>query len=96
MTSPLDQTYQILKDLLFTVLAVVRAKRKPQVTPVIILGYMRSGSSLTGDILQQNSDAFYVFEPLHDLQKQYYDEMEEMFPELQIRCEPCTLIGLLV
>lgn len=25
---------------------------------------MRSGSSLTGDILQQHEDAFYMFEPL--------------------------------
>lgn len=30
----------------------------------MLLTYMRSGSSLTGDILQQPEDAFYVFEPL--------------------------------
>ena len=34
-------------------------------TGVIILTYMRSGSSLTGDILQHSPNAFYVFEPLH-------------------------------
>ena len=37
------------------------------VTAVIILTYMRSGSSLTGDILQHSPGAFYVFEPLHYL-----------------------------
>ena len=51
------------------------------VTPVILLGYMRSGSSLTGDILQQNSDVFYVYEPLHDLQKDHFISMEELFPK---------------
>ena len=30
---------------------------------------MRSGSSLTGDILQHSPDAFYVFEPLHAYSK---------------------------
>ncbi|CAC5421279.1 CHST1 [Mytilus coruscus] len=33
-------------------------------TPIIILTYMRSGSSLVGDILQQSKDVFYLFEPL--------------------------------
>ena len=32
---------------------------------VVIVTYMRSGSSLTGDILQQSPGAFYVYEPLH-------------------------------
>lgn len=34
---------------------------------VLIVGYMRSGSSLTGDILQHAPNSFYIFEPLHDL-----------------------------
>ncbi|XP_076112998.1 carbohydrate sulfotransferase 1-like isoform X2 [Mytilus galloprovincialis] len=33
-------------------------------TPIVILTYMRSGSSLVGDILQQSKDVFYLFEPL--------------------------------
>ncbi|XP_060582543.1 carbohydrate sulfotransferase 3-like isoform X2 [Ruditapes philippinarum] len=37
-------------------------------TGVVILTYMRSGSSVTGDILQQNNNVFYVFEPLRILQ----------------------------
>lgn len=32
---------------------------------IVILTYMRSGSSLTGDILQQHPGSFYIFEPLH-------------------------------
>ncbi|XP_063420489.1 uncharacterized protein LOC134705699 [Mytilus trossulus] len=32
--------------------------------PIVILTYMRSGSSLVGDILQQGKDVFYLFEPL--------------------------------
>ncbi|XP_041372030.1 carbohydrate sulfotransferase 1-like isoform X3 [Gigantopelta aegis] len=36
---------------------------------VIILTYMRSGSSLTGDIIQQSPDVFYVYEPLHSVNK---------------------------
>lgn len=41
----------------------------PPFTAVIILTYMRSGSSLTGDILQQSPGAFYIYEPLHGLQR---------------------------
>ncbi|XP_060603974.1 uncharacterized protein LOC132756848 [Ruditapes philippinarum] len=36
-------------------------------TGVVLLTYMRSGSSLTGEILQQNEHVFYVFEPLRVL-----------------------------
>ncbi|KAK6182856.1 hypothetical protein SNE40_010445 [Patella caerulea] len=41
---------------------------KPE-TMVIILTYMRSGSSLTGDLIQQSPDVFYVYEPLYTLSK---------------------------
>ncbi|XP_050406177.1 carbohydrate sulfotransferase 1 [Patella vulgata] len=41
---------------------------KPR-TMVIILTYMRSGSSLTGDLIQQSPDVFYVYEPLYTLAK---------------------------
>ena len=40
-------------------------KTVSNITAVVILTYMRSGSSLTGDILQHSPNAFYVFEPLH-------------------------------
>ena len=31
----------------------------------MIVTYMRSGSTFTGDLFNQNPDVFYVFEPLH-------------------------------
>jgi len=34
---------------------------------VIIASYMRSGSTLTGDLLQHFPRTFYVYEPLHAL-----------------------------
>lgn len=37
------------------------------VSMTLILGYMRSGSSLTGDIVHCNHGNFYIFEPLHGL-----------------------------
>ncbi|XP_062604910.1 carbohydrate sulfotransferase 3-like [Saccostrea cucullata] len=39
------------------------------VTHILIVAYIRSGSSLTGDILQQDPDSFYVYEPLHFTEK---------------------------
>lgn len=39
----------------------------PNFIGVVIATYMRSGSSLTGDILQQSPEAFYVYEPLRSL-----------------------------
>lgn len=33
----------------------------------LVLGYMRSGSSLTADIIRCNHGDFYIFEPLHGL-----------------------------
>ena len=48
-------------------------------TPVIILTYMRSGSSLTGEIMQQHPDAFYVFEPLRMLTITFRDKLPLQF-----------------
>lgn len=36
-------------------------------TAVIVITYMRSGSSLTGDILQHSPGAFFLYEPLRRL-----------------------------
>ncbi|XP_033099798.1 carbohydrate sulfotransferase 1-like isoform X2 [Anneissia japonica] len=38
---------------------------------VILLGNMRTGSSYVGEIFNQNSDFFYVFEPLHSVDERY-------------------------
>lgn len=40
-----------------------------KVIQILIIAYIRSGSSLTGDILQQDPDSFYVYEPLHFTEK---------------------------
>ncbi|WAR04131.1 hypothetical protein MAR_019500 [Mya arenaria] len=39
------------------------------VTSLLLLTYMRSGSSLAGDILQQAQESFYLYEPLHSVEK---------------------------
>ncbi|XP_033758191.1 carbohydrate sulfotransferase 5-like [Pecten maximus] len=36
--------------------------------PIILLTYMRSGSSFLGSVLQANPDVYYLFEPLHAVQ----------------------------
>lgn len=38
-----------------------------EIRPIIILSTFRSGSTLTGDILQQAQDSFYLYEPLNPL-----------------------------
>jgi hypothetical protein len=55
-------------------------------TGVIILTYMRSGSSVTGDILQQNNNVFYVFEPLRILQDLIKHEKPVQWFNGTIRC----------
>ncbi|XP_060080734.1 carbohydrate sulfotransferase 5-like [Ylistrum balloti] len=42
-------------------------RTSPSPIPVIILTYMRSGSSFLGEILQANPDTFYWFEPVHEI-----------------------------
>ena len=41
---------------------------------VILFGYPRTGSSFTGELFNQNPDAFYLYEPLHDIHR--YDLTE--------------------
>ncbi|XP_061176118.1 carbohydrate sulfotransferase 4-like [Saccostrea echinata] len=43
--------------------------------PIIILSTFRSGSSLTGDILQQDKDSFYLYEPLNPLNYLMYQNI---------------------
>lgn len=44
-----------------------------EIRPIIILSTFRSGSTLTGDILQQAQDSFYLYEPLNPLNYLMYD-----------------------
>lgn len=46
---------------------------------VVILTYMRSGSTFTGDIIQRNPDVFYVFEPLHSVERFLRGKVNLMF-----------------
>ncbi|ESO96515.1 hypothetical protein LOTGIDRAFT_159931 [Lottia gigantea] len=48
-----------------------RWKSKEPKQQVILVAYMRSGSSFVGNILQYNPDVFYVFEPLYTLEQFY-------------------------
>ncbi|KAK3109015.1 hypothetical protein FSP39_021188 [Pinctada imbricata] len=49
-------------------------------TPVLLLAYLRSGSSFTADIIQQAPNTFFVFEPLMNI-----------LQRVQIKTEPsCT------
>ncbi|KAL4240106.1 hypothetical protein ACF0H5_000900 [Mactra antiquata] len=54
-------------------------------TPVVIVGYMRSGSTLTGNIIQRDPATFYAFEPLHHLFSEYYMQYGRKFPDLNVR-----------
>lgn len=49
--------------LIFTILIYLTV----HVPMTLVLGYMRSGSSLTADIIRCNHGDFYIFEPLHGL-----------------------------
>ncbi|XP_046572022.1 carbohydrate sulfotransferase 1-like [Haliotis rubra] len=46
----------------------VKDRTMTQPRKVLILSYMRSGSTLTADIVQQQPDVFYVFEPLFSVE----------------------------
>jgi hypothetical protein len=43
------------------VLTIPNDKKKAEV--ILIVSYMRSGSTFTADILQQSAEVFYLFEP---------------------------------
>lgn len=43
-----------------------------EIRPIIILSTFRSGSTLTGEILQQAEDSFYLYEPLNPLNYRMY------------------------
>ncbi|KAH3739757.1 hypothetical protein DPMN_046444 [Dreissena polymorpha] len=40
---------------------------------LLVIAYMRSGSTLTASILRESERSFYVFEPLHNLLKAFKD-----------------------
>ena len=52
---------------------------------VILFTYMRSGSSLVGDILQHADGAFYIYEPLRSLGARHYNNQTITFVNGSIR-----------
>ncbi|XP_064606390.1 carbohydrate sulfotransferase 1-like [Liolophura sinensis] len=54
----------------FEVTAEVRNKIRGPVK-VLVLAYFRSGSTLTGELIQQTKGTFYVFEPFHQMEYHY-------------------------
>ena len=66
-----------------------------QTTAVIILTYMRSGSSLTGDILQQAPGVFYLYEPLHYLGRALAVKENVTFVNGTVRSVVCLLFNSL-
>lgn len=48
-------------------------------TPVVIVAYMRSGSTFLGNIIQHDPDVFYVFEPLKSIERTFLRAMEQDF-----------------
>ncbi|XP_067687183.1 carbohydrate sulfotransferase 3-like [Haliotis asinina] len=67
-------------------------------TKVVLLAYMRSGSSLTGDVVQQSPDVFYMFEPLFSMEKQlshYFDINNKRFNSKKVERHQHILESLL-
>ncbi|XP_013382626.1 carbohydrate sulfotransferase 1 [Lingula anatina] len=49
--------------------AIHNTDMDPRGDAVLIVTYVRSGSSLVGELFNQNPDAFYMFEPTHELDR---------------------------
>ncbi|XP_067660650.1 carbohydrate sulfotransferase 6-like isoform X2 [Haliotis asinina] len=56
-----------------------RIKTTGKKTMVVLLTYMRSGSTFTGDVIQNHPDVFYVFEPLHSIERLHKGKVNLMF-----------------
>ena len=51
--------------------AVGQAEGDTHQSRLVVVAYMRTGSSMTGRILQASPDVFYWYEPLHSLERYY-------------------------
>ncbi|KAH9509347.1 hypothetical protein Btru_046819 [Bulinus truncatus] len=54
---------------------------------VIVLSYMRSGSTLCGDLLQAHPDVFYVYEPLLYLWDYYVPKKDKRSSDIRFRAK---------
>ncbi|XP_045207055.2 carbohydrate sulfotransferase 1-like isoform X2 [Mercenaria mercenaria] len=73
---------------LFNSIETKMADKDSKVQNVLILTYMRSGSSLTGDILQHIKGSFYVYEPLHLIEKAITFQLNMAKPDGTVRQPP--------
>ncbi|KAL4229226.1 hypothetical protein ACF0H5_012265 [Mactra antiquata] len=74
--------------------AVVNSTSTPEIGSqklVVIVTYMRSGSSLTGDILQQTPGAFYAYEPFRALFSMNSSVAKIMYANKTVRLPPFSL-----
>ena len=52
-----------------SILSFTVSKQKRTPVPVVIVSYMRSGTTLMSAILEKHPDVFSIFEPLHALKR---------------------------
>ncbi|KAK3605473.1 hypothetical protein CHS0354_001459 [Potamilus streckersoni] len=64
----------------------------PNFTAVVIQTHFRSGSSLSGDVLQQHPDAFYIYEPLRAPFMLIPMGKDMIYPDGRIKKQPMNLI----
>ena len=63
----------LLKQLILYVYhAIAASSNITQPKGVVLLAYYRGGSSFLGELMNQNPDVFYVFEPLRGVNKWLY------------------------
>ncbi|XP_069115187.1 carbohydrate sulfotransferase 1-like isoform X2 [Argopecten irradians] len=84
VTGPLGRQHYMKASRALQELYVTPTQKRHQHVPLtsvrqlIILSHPRSGSSLTGDIMQHADQSFYVFEPLHALEYMLANKIPSM------------------
>jgi len=68
----LSYCLSLVSESLHTKAAVTSPRPTRPAVQVLLLTYMRSGSSFAGDVLQRSPEAFYLFEPLRSLHQRNY------------------------
>ncbi|KAH3728410.1 hypothetical protein DPMN_054366 [Dreissena polymorpha] len=52
---------------------------------ILIIAYMRTGSTLTGSFLRQSERSFYIFEPLHNLAQAFENAEKKTFDSVTLK-----------
>ncbi|KAH3739781.1 hypothetical protein DPMN_046468 [Dreissena polymorpha] len=53
---------------------------------ILVIAYMRTGSTLTASILQESERSFYVFEPLHKLEQAFVNAEKNKLDSVTFQC----------